>query len=112
MEKVLKLLPKETINNVIRKRQNEIKIGENINFIISDFTNELKNNASQFVIIGIPEDIGVRANYGRGGANTAFKPALESFLNLQENDFLKGETVLVAGKSLMPSGACTVISSK
>ena len=39
MEKVLKLLPKETINNVIRKRQNEIKIGENINFIISDFTN-------------------------------------------------------------------------
>lgn len=98
MEKVLKLLPKETINNVIRKRQNEIKIGENVSSILNDFANELKNNASQFVIIGIPEDIGVRANYGRSGANTAFKPALGSFLNLQENDFLKGETVLVAGE--------------
>ncbi len=98
MNKVLKLYSKETVKNLVRTRQNEIKIGENVNSVLNDFVDELKNSIAQFVIIGIPEDIGVRANYGRGGANTAFKPALESFLNLQQNDFLKGETILVAGE--------------
>ncbi len=94
----LKQYSKDNIISLIRKRQHEIKIGETINFCGTNFNNDLKNDDVEFVIIGIPEDIGVRANYGRGGANTAFKPALESFLNLQENDFLKGETILLAGE--------------
>ncbi|RYF98692.1 MAG: arginase, partial [Chitinophagaceae bacterium] len=51
-----------------------------------------------FVLLGIPEDIGVRANYGIGGAQTAWKPALKTFLNLQQNQFIKGEDVLVLGE--------------
>lgn len=98
MDKLLKLYSKDTVKNLIRKRNNEIKIGERINIIEDNFKNNLQSNSAKFVIIGIPEDIGVRANYGRGGADTAFKPALESFLNLQENDFLKGETILLAGE--------------
>ncbi|MDX2173489.1 MAG: formimidoylglutamase [Bacteroidota bacterium] len=94
----LKQYSKDNINSLIRKRQNETKIGETIHFCQSDFKTELQNKKVRFVIIGIPEDIGVRANYGRGGANTAFKPALESFLNTQENDFLKGESVFLAGE--------------
>jgi len=94
----LKQYFKDTANNLIRKRAGEIKLGEKINVIEDNLKNSLKNSATQFVIIGIPEDIGVRANYGRGGANSAYKPALESFLNLQENDFLKGENILLAGE--------------
>lgn len=94
----LKQYSKDTINSLIRKRQNETKIGETIHFCQSDFKIDLQNKEVHFVIIGIPEDIGVRANYGRGGANTAFKPALESFLNIQENDFLKGNTLFLAGE--------------
>ena len=85
----LKQYFKDNIISLIRKRQHEIKIGETINFCGTNFNNDLKNDDIKFVIIGIPEDIGVRANYGRGGANTAFKPALESFLNLPLNDNYK-----------------------
>ncbi len=94
----LKQYFKDNINNLIRKRQNEIKIGETINFCSTNFFNDLKNEDVKFVLIGISEDIGVRANYGRGGADTAFKPAIESFLNLQENDFLKGNSLFIAGE--------------
>jgi formiminoglutamase len=49
------------------------------------------------VVLGIPEDIGVRANYGNGGADTAWIPFLSAFLNTQSNDFLTGEDILVLG---------------
>jgi formiminoglutamase len=49
------------------------------------------------VIIGIPEDIGVQANYGRAGTSTVWIPFLQAFLNCQSNDFLSGEDVAVVG---------------
>jgi formiminoglutamase len=39
----------------------------------------------------------VKANYGRGGAHTAWKPALDSFLSQQSNEFLNGKEVCVLG---------------
>ena len=69
--------------SAIRKRSQETKIGENIRLIqkADQWEEELKNTQIRFVLLGIPEDIGVRANFGRGGSHTAWKPALESFLN-------------------------------
>lgn len=87
-----------TVESFLRRRSGEEKIGEKVNSISKDWKEELKKSPARFVIIGIPEDIGVKANYGRGGANTAFKPALESFLNQQSNEFLSGETILVLGE--------------
>lgn len=87
------------ISELTRKREHEIKIGEDV-ITISDSENwheELKNNTAKFVLLGIPEDIGVRANYGRGGAHTAWKPALDSFLNQQSNQFLNGKECCVLG---------------
>ena len=52
---------------------------------------------AKYVIIGIPEDIGVRANLGKGGADTAWLPFLSAFVNTQSNDFLSGENVLMLG---------------
>src|SRR5205085_4215204 len=50
-----------------------------------------------YVIIGIPEDIGIKANQGLGGADSAWLPFLFSFLNIQSNDFLSGENILLLG---------------
>ncbi len=47
--------------------------------------------------MGLPEDIGVRANYGRGGTYSAWKPSLDFLINMQSNEFLKGDEILILG---------------
>lgn len=89
---------REHIFQLIRKRTGEEKIGETVEVLLPEWKNDLTKSKSKFVIIGIPEDIGVRANYGRAGANTAFKPALESFLSQQSNSYLNGENICVLGE--------------
>lgn len=75
------------------------RIGERIQ--VSHGSNELheiiSGSDAKFVLFGIPEDIGIRANMGLGGADSAWKPFLSSFLNLQSNDFFDGEEVLLLG---------------
>lgn len=95
----LSVYTKQTIEELTRTRTNETKIGQQVTYIknADNWVNELTAIKSKFVLLGIPEDIGVRANYGRGGAHTAWKPALESFLNQQSNSFLNGEECCVLG---------------
>lgn len=95
----LKLYTKKDIQAFTRTRANETKIGEKVKAVTNsiNWDDELKQIPCKFVLIGIPEDIGVRANFGRGGANTAWKPALESILNEQSNAFLDGEDICVLG---------------
>jgi formiminoglutamase len=97
--KSLELYSKKDIDHLTRKRTNEIKIGEDVTVLKSEINweEELLNSNCKFVLLGIPEDIGVKANYGRGGAHTAWKPALDSFLSQQSNEFLNGKEVCVLG---------------
>ena len=63
-------------------RRFETKMGENIAVLNEgDLTQAVKNLSAQYVIVGIPEDIGVQANYGKAGTSTAWIPFLQSFLN-------------------------------
>lgn len=84
---------------LVRSRMHETKIGEQCSYARSadSWETDLQTSACRFVLLGIPEDIGVKANFGRGGAHTAWKPALESFLNQQSNMFLDGSSVFVLG---------------
>ena len=96
--KLLELYSKKDIEHLTRKRTNEIKIGEDVIVLQADnWEIDLLNSSCKFVLLGIPEDIGVRANYGRGGAHTAWKPALDSFLSQQSNEFLNGKDICVLG---------------
>ena len=63
-----------------------------------DLEQSLKESKAKFVIFGIPEDIGVRANYGVGGTGTAWEPFLSSFVNIQSNDFLEGSDIILLGR--------------
>ena len=95
----LQLYFQKDLSQFTRTRRNETKIGQEV-LTISDakkWQQELVTLACKFVLLGIPEDIGVRANYGRGGAHTAWKPALEGFLNQQSNAFLSGKDCCVLG---------------
>ncbi|PBQ34729.1 arginase [Sphingobacteriaceae bacterium] len=101
MTNILKPYTKGDIEKLTRKRSGEDKIGEAVQYVSSDWKKDLENTDAKFVVIGIAEDIGVRANYGRAGAATAFRPALDSFLNQQNNDFLKAESVFILGEILV-----------
>ncbi len=97
--KNLEVYSKKHIDGILRTRKNEIKIGEEVGYSSpnGDWEKDLELSECKFVLLGIPEDIGVKANYGRGGAHTAWKPALESFLNQQSNSFLSGKSIFVLG---------------
>ena len=92
------LSPEEAIQ-LTKKRKGERRIGEMAEYLQPRFSLEenLKKTKCKFVLLGIPEDIGVRANFGRGGTHTAWKPALENILSIQSNSYFSGKELFVLG---------------
>ncbi|MEO5996422.1 MAG: arginase family protein [Chitinophagaceae bacterium] len=90
---------KEDIPPLTKLRRFETKLGEKIQFITNkeQLETSLQNSTARFVIFGIPEDIGVKANIGMGGADSVWEAFLSSFLNIQSSDFLDGEEILLLG---------------
>jgi len=97
--KHFKYYTKEDILSLTKIRRFETKIGERILNVLpgGEWVEMLRQSRAKYVLIGIPEDIGVKANFGTGGADTAWLPFLSSFLNVQSNDFFTGEEVLLLG---------------
>ena len=92
-----------TVNDLAKitnHRSGEIKFGEKMLTIPkeTDPISFLKTCESKYVLFGIPEDIGVRANFGRPGAASAWESAIKSIANIQHNRFCKGSQLLVLGK--------------
>jgi formiminoglutamase len=86
------------IDHLLNKRPGETKLGECVQVVHADsWREELKQSSAKFVLLGIPEDIGVRANYGVGGAHTLWEPALKAILNVQHTDSLKGNELMILG---------------
>lgn len=81
------------------QRSGEIKFGERIHTIPSgENTYEfIKSCDAHFVLLGIPEDIGVKANFGRPGTSSAWESALKAIANIQHNKFCKGSRLLILG---------------
>ena len=90
---------KEDILYLTRIRRFETKIGERVHVIntADQLQKWLENDTIKYVLFGIPEDIGVRANDGVGGTDSLWIPFLSSFLNTQSNDFLSGDDILLLG---------------
>jgi formiminoglutamase len=91
----LKYFDRNQLEQYIKPRYGEIKIGQEIE-LISDIS-DLENKSQEYVILGIPEDIGVLANHGKPGTKNAWKAFLQSFLNTQENDYNPSKNVIILG---------------
>jgi formiminoglutamase len=85
--------------NITRIRRYETKLGEKIRVLESagSLVSFLEDTSSRFILFGIPEDLGVRANFGIGGADTAWAPFISSFVNLQSTDRFTGEEMALIG---------------
>ena len=98
MDKLIPFLISD-LAKITNHRSGEIKFGEKMQTIPKDgdITAFLKESTAKYVLLGIPEDIGVRANFGRPGAASAWDSAIRSIANIQHNRFCKGSQLLVLG---------------
>jgi formiminoglutamase len=97
--KYFKFYNKQDILSVTKVRRFETKLGERVQVLsdVNDIPKSIEHSSAKFVVLGVPEDIGVKANEGLGGTDTVWFPFLNSFLNIQSNDFLEGSNILVLG---------------
>lgn len=93
---LIKIYSEKDAAPYINKRAGETKFGEKVGFV--DSLESLKNHSSNYVLLGIPEDIGVRANYGNPGTSKAWNTALGSILNIQHNHLTNAKNVILLGE--------------
>ena len=99
----LKVYNKQDILSLTRLRRFETKLGERLQVIndAGDSEASMKGSTAKYILFGIPEDLGAKGNFGMGGADTIWVPFLQSFLNIQSNDFFDGAE---SGGRLLGSG--------
>jgi formiminoglutamase len=88
----------------VSKRTGEVRLGEVLKlFSVSESKNyvdalsELKQQGVNYILLGIPEDIGPRANLGKPGSDKGWDAFLYKFCALQQNEFIRGEEIAVMG---------------
>lgn len=98
MEKIIPFTAID-LGKITNHRSGELKFGEKMLTIPKgvDLLEFLKDCKAKYVLFGIPEDIGIRANYGRPGASSAWESAIKSIANIQHNRFCKGSQILILG---------------
>jgi formiminoglutamase len=76
-------------------REGEVKLGQRLATL--DHIDQLSAHPASFVLLGLPEDVGIRANYGKKGASQTWRSALKAFCNVQSTEKLPAENILVLG---------------
>lgn len=99
MERIIPFTTSD-LAKVTNHRSGEVKFGEKMLTIPKgeNCMTFLKNCDAKYALLGIPEDVGVRANFGRPGAASAWQSAISSIANIQHNRFCKGSQIVVLGK--------------
>ncbi len=87
------------LKKILNKRSGESKFGEHVQILanVSNIYEQLKNLDVTYVIIGLPEDVGVFANYGKSGTSTAWEATIKVLVNIQSNAYTKPNDVLILG---------------
>lgn len=92
----VKIYSEKHVSRYLSLRSGETKLGEKVRLLSGP--EELPRSEAKYVIFGIPEDIGVRANHGKAGTANAWEAFLGAFLNVQQNRFLDPEKILLLGE--------------
>lgn len=98
----LNIYQEQDVKTLAKTRANEQRYWQSISLIDAStpLTQALSDAADfgiRYVLLGVNEDIGPRANCGRGGATSGWQAFLQRFLNLPCNQFLDPKSVLLLG---------------
>lgn len=98
MDKLI-LFNASKVNKILNKREGESKFGEHITLLppTTNIYESIKNLDVRYVIIGLPEDVGVFANHGKSGTSKAWDATIKILLNTQSNVFTHANKVLLLG---------------
>jgi len=86
-------------NKLVNKESGDSKFGNHVQ-LITDTCNiydQLLNLDVDYVLFGIPEDIGVFANHGVSGTSTAWEASIKILLNTQNNQFTNPQRLAILG---------------
>ncbi len=86
-------------NKFINKESGDSKFGNHVQ-LITDTCNiydQLKNLDVDYVLFGIPEDVGVFANHGLPGTSATWEATIKILLNIQNNQFSKPHRLAILG---------------
>jgi formiminoglutamase len=97
----------KNLNTLLNRRDGETKLGQSLYLLdaqlpLADALAQAKHLGVRFALVGISEDIGPRANLGRGGAHDAFSASLSQWLNLQANRFYNAKDCTIVGQLVPP----------
>tara|TARA_R110002051_G_scaffold107616_2_gene180480 strand:+ start:29348 stop:30343 length:996 start_codon:yes stop_codon:yes gene_type:complete len=81
-------------------RDGETKMGETLHYVSS--LDAIANSKAKFVVFGIEEDIGVRANYGKKGAARAWDAFLNAFIQVQANVHNQSKVLVLGHIKVVP----------
>lgn len=91
---MLTIIKHDTILDLVTLRNFEKKIGEDLN---TGTVNQLAKKGVRFVLLGVQESVGPKANFGTSGTENAWNSFLNAFVNTQENQFIDVSEIGVLG---------------
>ena len=99
MEKLIQFTSSD-LAKITNHRSGEIKFGEKMITIPkdTDLVSFIKSTEAKYVLLGMPEDIGIRSDRVRRHGASAGEAAIESIANIQHNRFCKGSQTLALGQ--------------
>jgi formiminoglutamase len=94
----VKIYDRKKLLTLTALRKGETKAGEKMEVLTGNDISFIAKSSARFVLLGIPEDIGVRANLGLQGASKMWEKAIQKICNVQHNEFFDASSVLVLGE--------------
>ena len=103
MTDYLKIYERAAVEHLCTRRLNEQKAWQALSLLDTHVNAQqalidAKHFGIRYVLVGVCEDIGPRANLGNGGSHQAWPAFLKRFLNQSHNQFLNHERVLLLGE--------------
>ena len=105
----LKVFDSSDLDGLVKLRPGETKLGQALVLLpnekfaqgvgsLRQMLNQQVVNGVRYAILGIPEDIGSRANLSRAGSQEGWAAFLSAFLNIQSNEFIASNKILLLGE--------------
>jgi formiminoglutamase len=98
MDKLI-LFSESDRKKLVSKESGDSKFGNHVQLIThsSNIYDQLKSLDVDFVLFGIPEDIGIFANRGIMGASSTWNYVIKVLLNIQNNQFTNPKKLAILG---------------